>query len=132
MLSALLMYQRVRRALRYAVREDDFLNVFGAAVFLLILGTVTYALGAGWNPVDALYFASATLTTTSVADPDLTLQDGWLKLFTVFYQLLGIGILVEVLRRLGRAFLLVRAEDKAKQHGAGAPPPEGRRPEPTG
>ena len=56
---------------------------------------MTYSLGSGWNVVDALYFAVATLTTTSVADPDLVLQDGWLKLFTVLYLLVGIGILVE-------------------------------------
>jgi hypothetical protein len=31
--------------------------------------------------VDALYFAVATLTTTSVADPDLVIEDAWLKLF---------------------------------------------------
>jgi hypothetical protein len=30
MLSALLMFRRVVSAFRYAVREEDFLNVFGA------------------------------------------------------------------------------------------------------
>ena len=53
----------------------------------------------------------ATLTTTSVADPDLVLEEGWMKLFTVFYQLIGIGILVEILRRMGIAFVRARAED---------------------
>ena len=48
---------------------------------------MTYALGADWNP-------------------------GWLKLFTVFFQLIGIGTLVEILRRLGMAFIVVRAEEK--------------------
>ena len=54
----------------------------------------------------------ATLTTTSVADPDLVLTSGWMKLFTVFYLLLGIGLLVEILRRLASAFVEVRAADK--------------------
>jgi hypothetical protein len=112
-LSALLMLRRVAKAFRYAVREDEFLNVFGAGVLLVLIGTVTYALGSGWNVVDALYFAVATLTTTSVSDPDLVLQDGWLKLFTVFYLLIGIGILVEVLRRLGAAFVVVREQERA-------------------
>ncbi len=98
MVSALLMLRRVSKAFRYAVREDEFLNVFGAGVLLVVIGTVTYSLGSGWNIVDGLYFAVATLTTTSVSDPDLALQDGWLKLFTVFYLLVGIGILVEILR----------------------------------
>ncbi len=36
-----------------------------------------------------------------MADPDPVLDDRWLKLFTILYQLIGIGILVEILRRLG-------------------------------
>jgi hypothetical protein len=118
MLSALLMLRRVIKAFRYAIREDEFLNIFGAGVLLVVIGTLTYALGSGWNVVDALYFAVATLTTTSVSDPDLVLQDGWLKLFTVFYLLLGIGILVEILRRLGGAFVVVRKQEKASGKSA--------------
>ena len=113
MVSALLMFRRVARALRYAAREEDFLHVFGAGVALVIIGTVSYALGEGWNVIDALYFAVATLTTTGVSDPDLVLDEGWMKLFTVFYLLIGIGILVEILRRLGLAFVTVRAQEQA-------------------
>ena len=71
-----------------------------------------YTFGADWNVVDAFYFATATLTTTSVADPDLVLDDRWLKLFTVFFQLIGIGIAVEILRRLASAFVMVREQER--------------------
>ena len=41
------------------------------------------------------------------------LENRWMKVFTVFYLLIGIGILVEILRRLGAAFVTVRrAEDR--------------------
>jgi hypothetical protein len=110
MVSALLMFRRVAHALRYAVREEDFVTVFGAGVTLVLIGTVSYALGERWNVVDAFYFAVATLTTTSVSDPDLVLDQPWMKVFTVFYLLIGIGILVEILRRLGIAFVAVRAQ----------------------
>jgi voltage-gated potassium channel len=124
MLSALMMLRRVSKAFRYAVREDEFLNVFGAGVLLVVIGTVTYSVGSGWNVVDALYFAVATLTTTSVSDPDLVLQDGWLKLFTVLYLLVGIGILVEILRRLGAAFVEVRTQERAdRDAGRDGPAP---------
>jgi predicted anti-sigma-YlaC factor YlaD len=52
------------------VREEGFLPVLSAGLALVVIGTVAYALGAGWSVVDALYFAVATLTTTSVADPE--------------------------------------------------------------
>jgi hypothetical protein len=122
MLSALLMLRRVSAAFRYAVREEDFLQVFTAGLFLAVLGTLTYSLSQDWNPVDALYFSVFTLTTTSVSDPDLAIQDGWVKLFTVFYQLIGIGILVEILRRLGRAFIEVREQEKESPPAPSSPP----------
>jgi hypothetical protein len=112
MLSALLMFRRVAAAFRYAVREEDFLNVFSAAVVLAVIGTISFALGEDWNPVDAFYFTVSTLTTTSVADPDLVLEHGWMKIFAVLYQLLGIGVLVEILRRLGMAFVEVRRQEQ--------------------
>jgi hypothetical protein len=112
MLSALMMLRRVLPAFRYAVREEEFLNVFGAALLLVVIGTITYALGEEWHVVDAFYFTVSTLTTTSVADPELVLTDRWLKVFSVFYQLVGIGILVEVLRRLGLAFIIIRTQEK--------------------
>ena len=55
--SALLMFRRVVSALRYAVREEEFLNVFGAGAFLVFLGTLTYTLSEGWHVADAFYFS---------------------------------------------------------------------------
>lgn len=114
MLSALLMLRRVSAAFRYAVREEDFLQVFSVGLFLAVLGTLTYSVSQDWNPVDALYFSVSTLTTTSVSDPDLVVDDGWLKIFTILYQLIGIGILVEVLRRLGLSFVEVRRQEQQR------------------
>lgn len=99
--------------MRYALREEDFGPVLGAGGFLILTGTVAYSLGNGWDVIDSLYFAVATLTTSSIADPDLVLVDAWMKLFTVLYVLIGIGILVEIARRFGMAFIAVRREDKA-------------------
>jgi hypothetical protein len=42
-----------------------------------------------------------------------------MKLFTIFYQLIGIGILVEIVRRLGAAFVLARQEEAAAKRAAG-------------
>jgi hypothetical protein len=63
--------------------------------------------------VDGFYFAVATLTTSSIADPDLVLTGGPIKIFTIFYILVGIGILVELVRQVGFAYVEVRREEKA-------------------
>jgi uncharacterized membrane protein YkgB len=113
MLSALLMWRRFAAALRVALRDEDFARILGAALLLIIVGTITYTLGNDWSVVDGLYVAVATLTTSSVLDPELTINDGSLKVFTAFYVLVGIGILVEVVRRLGMGFIAAREELKA-------------------
>ena len=57
----------------------------------------------------------ATLTTSSILDPELTITDPWLKVFTAGYVLVGICILVEIARRLGMGFIAARAEvERAK------------------
>jgi Ion channel len=114
-ISAVIMWRRLVRAMRCALREEDFGPVLGAGVFLIVVGTITYSLGNSWNVVDSLYFAVATLTTASIADPDLVLQDGWMKLSTAFYILIGIGILVEIVRRFGTAFVEIRRQERGER-----------------
>jgi hypothetical protein len=120
MLSALMMLRRVLPAFRYAISEEEFVPILSVVLLLIVVGTLTYTLGQDWHVVDALYFSVSTLTTTSVSNPELVLTDRWLEIFTVLYQLVGIGILVEILRRLGVAFITVRKQEKAQP-----PLPEG-------
>jgi uncharacterized membrane protein YkgB len=114
-LSALMMFRRFVYALCYAVREEDFARILSAAVVLIIVGTLAYTFGGDWSVVDGFYVAVATLTTSSILDPDLTIEDPWLKIFTAFYVLVGIGILVEVVRRLGMGFTVAREEIEAEK-----------------
>jgi hypothetical protein len=122
MLSALLMLRRFAGALRVALREEDFARVLSAGVALVVTGTLAYTLGSGWSIVDGFYFAVATLTTSSIADLELTITDPWLKVFTAFYVLLGIAILVEVGRRIGMGFIAAREEIRAAKEGKEHPP----------
>ena len=89
-----------------------------AGVALIVVGTITYTLNNDWSVVDGFYVAVATLTTSSILDPKLTFEDPWLKVFTAFYVLVGIGILVEIARRLGMGFIAARAELEAEKSRA--------------
>ncbi len=115
-LSLARMFARWLGAIKYAAKEESFVAVFGAAAALILSGTVVYSLGEGWNVVDGFYFAVCTLTTSSIADPSLTLTSEWLKIFTAFYILTGIGILVEGARQLGIGFVTLRQEGKEAVH----------------
>lgn len=115
------MLRRLVAALRIALREEDFARILAAALTLITIGTVTFTLSSdGWSVADGFYVAVATLTTSSILNPELTITDPWLEIFTAAYVLVGIGILVEVARRLGMAFIAARAEIEAKkraEHG---------------
>jgi voltage-gated potassium channel len=109
------MHQRFAKAMRVAVRDEGFAQIFGTGVLLVIVGTLTYTTSQDWSLVDGFYFAVATLTTSSIADPDLVITGGPIKIFTVFYILVGIGILVELVRQLGFAYVEVRRERKRRK-----------------
>ena len=110
------MLRRMLAAMKYAAKEENFAAVGGAAIVLILVGTITYSLGEGWNVVDGFYFAVCTLTTSSIADPNLTLTHEALKLFTAIYVLTGIGILVELARELGTGYIKEREERHATRH----------------
>ena len=116
MVSVISMFHRLVGAIKHAAKEENFVAIAGAAVSLVLVGTVTYSLGEGWNVVDGFYFAVCTLTTSSIADPHLTLTHETLKIFTTIYILTGIGILVEVARQLGVGFVKLREEHAAARH----------------
>jgi hypothetical protein len=131
MVSAARMFGRMVGAIKYAAKEESFAAVFAAAISLVITGTIVYSLGEGWKVVDGFYFAVCTLTTSSIADPHLVLTSEGLKVFTAFYILTGIGILVEVARQLGVGFVKLRLEHSDARHARrhGEDPPETQSPE---
>jgi hypothetical protein len=126
-IGAVLALRRLVAAIRYAAREEGFRVIFGSAVSLIALGTIAYSLGEGWSVPDGFYFAVCTLTTSSVADPHLVLTNESIRIFTAFYVLIGIGILVETVRQLGMGYVRSRSE-----HGSVAKHALKRRGDPGG
>ena len=61
-----------------------------------------------WSAVDALYFCAMSLATVGFGDVVPTTDFG--KLFTVFYVLTGIGILVSFFTALSGKVLALQAE----------------------
>lgn len=62
------------------------------AAVLLMLGTIVYHYAEGWTWIDALYFSVISLTTVGYGD--LSPTTIFTKLFTIFYVLNGVGVLV--------------------------------------
>lgn len=82
------------------ITSPDFLGLFLSAILLLLVGTAYYHQVESWSWVDSLYFSASTLTTVGFGDFVPATDAG--KLFTVFYMLIGIGILLALATTFAR------------------------------
>ncbi|MBZ0301990.1 MAG: potassium channel family protein [Anaerolineae bacterium] len=94
------MSGKTRRAAAKALKEPETRGLVYATVLILAFGAVFYRIVEGWTWVDSLYFAVVTLTTVGYGD--LTPQTDAGKLFTIFYILVGLGILGSFVRLIAK------------------------------
>jgi len=101
------------RAIRELWRDTTFRAISFLAVTLLFSGTIIYVLVEHWSPLDALYFSVVTLATVGYGDLHPTTDLG--KIFTIFFILGGVGIIVAFASRVVNAMVndrVVRLEAK--------------------
>ena len=74
------------------LRDPSYRNLLLASSGVVLLGTVTYHFLEGWEYLDALYFCVITLTTIGYGDFSPQTTGG--KIFTIFYILMGLGMIL--------------------------------------
>ena len=80
------------RALIAGASDPDARPLYFAAGGLLLIGTIFYSVVEGWRLLDSLYFCVVTLTTVGLGD--FTPQTDLGKVFTIFYVLAGISVIL--------------------------------------
>ncbi len=82
-------------------------------VIVLAAGTIFYHIVERWKWLDAFYFSVVTLATVGYGDFVPKTNAG--KLFTIFYILIGVGIIATFIHeRMGRVAKRIRKK-KSKQ-----------------
>ncbi len=116
-------YMRVWvRALFDGFRDPAARPLYIAAFGLLSIGTIFYALVERWTLLDALYFSVTTLATVGLGDlaPETDLG----KVFTIFYILAGVSVILA----FANAVLERAAKGQREQQRPAEPAPLEREP----
>jgi hypothetical protein len=84
------------------VRTSVFTAV-SAILSLIGIGTWVFRVLEDWTWAESFYFSVATLTTVGYGDIHPT-TDGS-RIFTAFYILIGVGIVIAALTKIGSTYL---------------------------
>ena len=117
LISLLSISKRFAKVMRAGWGDAEFRGLSIVLGSWVSLGTIIYSVREGWSLIDSLYFSVMTLTTIGYGDFSPTTS--WMRLYTVIYAVMGIGLFVAFNARLARfAFESRQQDDKAgPDHG---------------
>jgi voltage-gated potassium channel len=99
------------RSIWKGLKDPEFRALFFLVVILLLSGTIFYMKAEGWTLLDSIYFCVTTLTTIGFGDPHPITPIG--KIFTIFYVILGISILLGFIEKIARGLTARKENNKA-------------------
>lgn len=115
MISFLLTLKRLLSALFRIVREPLYRSLLVTLAVILLSGTLFYKGVEGWSLLDSFYFAFTSLIPTSV-NTNLVPQTDLSKWFTMIYLVVGIGVMLMVLVRVGLAVADFERSEERREH----------------
>lgn len=95
------------------LRDPSYRNLLFTTIFILGIGTVMYHYLEGWTWLDSFYFSVITLTTIGYGDFSPQTSPG--KIFTLFYILIGIGIILSFVNTVFEHYNEQRANSRSQK-----------------
>ena len=80
------------------LKDKEYRELLYTTFILITLGTVSYHFIEGWSWVGSIYFSVVTLTTVGFGDFAPQTDEG--KIFTIFYIILGIDMILGFINAL--------------------------------
>ena len=95
------------------IKDEEYRSLLITSAFILGIGTIIYHVLEGWSWIDSLYFSVITLTTIGYGDFSPQTDAG--KLFTIFYILLGLGMILSFIQTVWQHYANEVKEKKSQK-----------------
>jgi hypothetical protein len=122
----LVVFREFFRAIRLAIRAPGTQALMLTTAVVLAGGSLFYMAVEGWSVIDSIYFSIITLATIGYGDLAPTKDIS--KVFTIFYVLVGIGLIASTVATIAGAAVQAgedrRARIARRAGGAGDTAPE--------
>lgn len=94
------------------LKDKEYRDLLITSIFILAFGSVVYHYLEGWTWIDSLYFSVITLTTVGYGDFSPQTDGG--KLFTIFYILIGLGMILSFINTVYNHYAATKSKGKNK------------------
>ena len=92
------------------LKDKEYRDLLFTTLITLIVGSGMYHYLEGWSWIDSFYFSIITLTTIGYGDFSPQTNAG--KLFTIFYIIIGIGIILTFIDTVYNHYTSKKAESR--------------------
>lgn len=100
------------RTLISFIKDKEYRDLLFTTTITLSIGSIIYHYLEGWSWIDSIYFSVITLTTVGYGDFSPTTDAG--KVFTIFYIIIGIGIILSFVNTVYNHYSKARSKTKVK------------------
>lgn len=94
------------------LKDDEYRDLLMTTLVILGAGAIVYHYLEGWEWIDCFYFCIITLTTIGYGDFSPQTDGG--KIFTIFYILIGLGLILSFVNTVYQHYSDELAERKNK------------------
>lgn len=92
------------------LKDKEYRDLLFTTMIILGIGSTVYHYVEGWGWIDSLYFSVITLTTIGYGDFSPQTDAG--KVFTIFYILIGLGIILTFINTVYLHYAEMRMNNK--------------------